>query len=495
MKNENGFEKKISKQNTHRFEKMKRWWIVATLVCFSKKDCWAFTRPVWTPDSWKNFKPYQMPIYPNPVELQEVESGLKNKSPLVFAGECERLHHFLGMASCRKAFVIMGGDCAETFSEFSPNKVRDDFRLLLKLSLIMTYASGLPVIQIARTAGQFGKPRSSDTEERNGIELPSYRGDIINSQGFSLKERTPDPKRMIEAYHQSAQTLNLIRAFIQGGLSDVYRMRDWCLEHVSSSHPIYQEMVDQVERCLLFIQSMEGKKATTLKIDRFFTGHECLLLPYEQALTRTDSLTQRHFDCSAHFLWLGERTRHLDSAQVEFMRGIGNPIGIKISEKTKPNELIELLHLLNPHNFPGRITLITRMGKDNLKLHLPTLIETVEKEKRSVLWVCDPMHGNTFSIQGFKTRSLSHIFQELEVFFDVHKKMGTFPGGIHLEITSKNVTECIDPYRIQPKNLHEQYDSTCDPRLNIYQALDIGFWVGQRLMKEQRPNSFSSSCL
>lgn len=451
----------------------------------------AFSRPLWTPQSWKQYTPYQMPVYPDSIELQKVEQEMKNFSPLVFAGECERLHHLLGKASCRKSFVIMGGDCAETFSEFSPNKVRDDFRLLLKLSLILTYASGLPVIQIARTAGQFGKPRSSNTEEKDGIVLPCYRGDIVNDIAFTEDGRRPDPQRMIQAYHQSTQTLNLIRAFIQGGLSDVYRLKDWCLEN-HRSHEIYQELVDQVERCLLFVQSMEGKKSP-LKIDRFFTGHECLLLPYEEAMTRTDSLTQQPVDCSSHFLWLGERTRKLDGAQVEFLRGIQNPIGIKISEKTDIGELIQLLHLLNPNNLPGRITLITRMGKHNLRKFLPFLIQAVEKERRHVLWVCDPMHANTFSINGVKTRSLAHIFQELEVFFDVHQEMGTFPGGIHLELTSKNVTECIDPYRIQPSNLGEQYDSFCDPRLNLNQALEIGFWVGQKLMKLQRPSPFKSN--
>lgn len=463
--------------------------LVVSLLSISNTLC--FSRPIWTPSSWRTFTPYQMPVYPDPIRLNEVEQELKRVSPLVFSGECERLHHLLGMASCRKAFVIMGGDCAETFSEFSSNKVRDDFRLLLKLSLIMTYASGLPVIQIARTAGQFGKPRSSEKEEKNGILLPSYRGDIINGPEFTKKSRSPDPLRMKHAYHQSTQTLNLLRAFIQGGLSDVYRMKDWSLGEYPGTK-VYQELVDQVERCLLFVQSMEGKK-TSLKIDRFFTGHECLLLPYEEALTRTDSLTNQYVDCSSHFLWLGERTRKPDAAQVEFLRGITNPIGIKISENCSPDELMEFLHLLNPNNCPGRITLITRMGKNKLRSHLPALIKEVEKQKRSVVWVCDPMHANTFTINGIKTRSLSAIFQELEAFFDVHKEMGTFPGGIHLELTSKNVTECIDPYRVQPENLHEQYDSFCDPRLNLNQALEIGFWVGHRLMKEQRPSPFSSS--
>lgn len=476
------FKKKIKEKKT-----MKFFCLTLNLFLLSIRNSFGFQRPIWTPNSWKNFKPYQMPKYEDKAELQRTEDVLAKRSPLVFAGECDRLHHLLGLASCRKAFVIMGGDCAETFQEFSSNKVRDDFRLLLKLSLIMTYASGLPVIQIARTAGQFGKPRSSDTEEKDGLCLPSYRGDIINAPGFSKEEREPDPQRMLQAYEQSVQTLNLIRAFIQGGLSDVYRMKDWCLP--TSSPPLYQEMKDQVERCLMFLQAIDGK-TNPLKIDRFFTGHECLLLPYEQALTRKDSLTNHHVDCSAHFLWLGERTRKLDGAQVEFMRGISNPIGIKISEKTDPTELKKLLEVLNPENLPGRITLITRMGRTKLRKFLPEIIESVEKEKYRVLWVCDPMHANTYTVNGIKTRSVSHIFQELEAFFDVHKEMGTFPGGIHLELTSKDVTECIDPYRIHESNLHEKYDSSCDPRLNLQQALDIGFWVGQRLMKEQRPSPF-----
>ena len=436
----------------------------------------------WSPSSWREKVPYQLPQYPDPLALQHTEEILRTKSPLIFSGECQRLKHQLGMASQRQGFVLVGGDCAETFDEFSANKVRDDFRLLLQMSLVLGYGCGLPITQIARLAGQFGKPRSEDTETLFNTTLPSYRGDIINGVAFHALSRTPDPQRMLSAYHQSVQTLNLIRAFIQGGFSNIDRLQDWELISTKTD-AAYLDTLHQVKRCLQFMHSMDIKASS--RIDRFFTGHECLLLPYEEALTRTDSLTGQYLDCSAHFLWLGERTRYLDGAQLEFLRGVMNPIGIKISASTSIGELLEILDILNPDLEPGKITLFSRMGKAKIATALPPIIHAVEasRHRNNVLWCCDPMHGNTFTKDGIKTRSMKDIREELLMFFDIHKELGTFPGGIHLEMTSNNVTEWIDhPLIPITDSFLRGYKSTCDPRLSGSQALEMAFIISQRLL-------------
>lgn len=435
----------------------------------------------WSVSSWREKTPYQIPSYPDPEALCVVEKELQKKSPIVFAGECDRLRHQLALASHRRGFVLMGGDCAETFDDFTPSKVRDDFRLILQISLVLMYGSGLPVTQIGRIAGQFGKPRSAEMETIDGETLPVYRGDLINGAAFDREVRRPDPDRLLNAYHQSVQVLNLVRAFIQGGLSEVDRFRDWDL-FTSSQSTVYRDTIDHVDRSLLFMQALGVKLP---RIDRFFTGHECLFLPYEEALTRVDSITGRHMDCSAHFLWLGERTRKADAAQVEFLKGVANPIGIKISADTDIHELLEIIEALNPDNEPGRITLITRMGR-KLRDHLPPIIQAIKERNRQVLWCCDPMHGNTFTLQGIKTRSMRDVMHELQTFFDIHEEMGTFPGGIHLEMTSGDVTECLDAKSHESKDqLQRRYETTCDPRLNAAQALEIGFFVARRLLQRK----------
>lgn len=428
----------------------------------------------WTPSSWRSFRPYQLPVYPQKSALETIETALRHKAPIVFAGEIERLKHMLAVASTGEAFVLMGGDCAETFKDFSADQVRDDFRLLMELSLLLSYTSGRPIVTVGRLAGQFAKPRSDEWEVRGNTTLPSYRGDIINGHAFTDTERVPDPERMITAYHQSVQTLNLIRAFIQGGWMEVEKIRRENLAH--------RDILNQLDRSIQFLHSLG--LAGKARLQHFYVGHECLLLPYEEAMTRTDSMSGKVFDCSAHFLWLGERTRKMDGAQVEFMRGIQNPIGIKVSEMCSAEELVRLIRHLNPRNEPGRITLITRMGRD-IRRHLPGLIRAVKREHLVVLWVCDPMHGNTYSILGIKTRSLTDILWELQEFFSIHEENESYPGGIHLEMTSRPVTECIDSHAISKKNLRENYMSLCDPRLNVHQSMDVGFAVGHRLLLQE----------
>jgi 3-deoxy-7-phosphoheptulonate synthase len=430
----------------------------------------------WSPSSWRQKTPYQIPVYDDAKAIQACEEELQKKSPIVFAGECDRLKHRLALASHRRGFVLMGGDCAETLEDFAPSRVRDDFRLLLQMSLVLMYGSGLPVTQVARMAGQFAKPRSAAEETIFNVTLPVYRGDMINGASFDTVSRAPDPRRMVDVYHQSVQVLNLIRAFIQGGLSDVNRIRDWDLL-TSSQSEIYRETIDHVERCLVFMRALGMDQK---RMDHFFTGHECLFLPYEEALTRVDSMTGRFMDCSAHFVWLGERTRKMDSAQVEFLSGVSNPIGIKISASTDIDELLYILDVLNPKNEPGRITLITRMGR-KLRASLPSIIHAMQKDNRQVLWCCDPMHGNTYTLDGIKTRSMRDVMHELEDFFDIHDEMGTFPGGIHLEMTSDDVSECIDVR--QNTSLSRKYTTACDPRLNANQALEIAFFVARRLLR------------
>ena len=379
---------------------------------------------------------------------------------------------------------MTGGDCAESFDEFNINKIKDYYKIMLQIGMILTYATGLPTIKIGRIAGQFAKPRSEEFELFDNKKILTYRGDIIND--YDVNKREPDPNRMIHAYHQSVQTLNLLRAFSSGGYADVNKVHSWNLDFISkSNNDEYTDFANKVTTSLNFVKGLGiDINSKTFTQTNIFTGHECLLLPYEEGLTRSDSRTQNYYDCSSHFLWLGERTRNLDSAHVEFMRGISNPLGIKISHKVNPKELIELINILNPTNLPGKIILITRMGAENIKNYLPCLIKEVKDNNLYVTWSCDPMHSNTITTKNnIKTRYFDSIKQEIIEYFNVHKKMSTFPGGIHLELTSNNVTECIggNIKTISENDLNLSYESKCDPRLNYDQSLEIAFLISNLL--------------
>eukprot|EP00612_Vaucheria_litorea_P005534 CAMPEP_0171461870 /NCGR_PEP_ID=MMETSP0945-20130129/6138_1 /TAXON_ID=109269 /ORGANISM="Vaucheria litorea, Strain CCMP2940" /LENGTH=471 /DNA_ID=CAMNT_0011988289 /DNA_START=186 /DNA_END=1601 /DNA_ORIENTATION=+ len=443
----------------------------------------------WSVDSWRNKEAYQMPVYNDQEKLADAERILSRQSPLVFAGECRELHNELAKASEGKGFLIMGGDCAESFDEFNVNHVRDTFKVILQMALILTYGAAIPITKVGRMAGQFAKPRSDPFEIRNGIKLPSYRGDIVNGEQFTKDARENDPYRMIAAYHQSSQTLNILRAFATGGFADINRLHAWNLDFVKKTEPgsKYRIMAEKVDESLRFMKAI-GVDISDSKFKQtsFYTAHECLLLPYEQALTRIDSTTDKWYDCSSHMLWVGERTRQLDAAHLEFVRGIENPLGVKISDKCSPDDLLKLLDIINPENVPGRVTLITRMSAEKLRNHLPILIKAVQKEGRKVLWISDPVHGNTIKTEsGYKTRPFDAIRAELRAFFDVHAEMGTHPGGMHIEMTGEDVTECIGGSvdSISEADLSKRYNTYCDPRLNGMQSLELAFLVGDRMRK------------
>jgi len=429
---------------------------------------------IWTKYNWRTKKISQIPEYKNKNELLYVENKLSNFAPLVFAGECENLKDSLAKISMGQGFLLMGGDCSESFKDFKVDKVRDTYRLILQMQLILTYASGLPITKIGRMAGQFAKPRSEEYESDGRL---TYRGDIIND----LNNRTVDATRMLDAYYQSAQTLNILRAFSNGGYADINRVHEWNLDFVekTTEGSLYRKLANDVSQSLKFIKGLginihDDKFKTT----NIYTGHECLLLNYEEPLTRIDSITNKPYDCSAHLLWLGERTRQIDGAHVEFMRGINNPIGIKLSSNITSQELIKLLEIFNPDNIPGRIVLITRMGATKLKEVLPKLIKTVQENNYNVVWCCDPMHANTIKTpDGIKTRPFELIKREVITFFQVHKEMGSYPGGLHLELTNEDVTECTGGYinSINDKDLYKAYLSQCDPRLNGMQSLELAF--------------------
>jgi len=435
----------------------------------------------WTKSSWRTKQIWQIPEYPNEAKLNYYENKLSKLSPLVFAGECDNLQNELAKISNGQGFLLMGGDCSESFNEFSTDRVRDIYRLILQMGMILTHGNGLPTTKIARIAGQFAKPRSEAFEMVENKKVLTYRGDIINS----LENREPDPKRMLQAYYQSVQTLNILRAFSYGGYADINRVHSWNIDFVekTKSGSKYRKFADKVTKSLNFVQGLGVNiRDEKFKSTNIYTGHECLLLNYEEALTRNDSRTGNPYDCSGHLVWLGERTRQLDSAHVEFMRGIKNPIGIKISEKITTGELEQLINILNPSNVPGKIVLITRMGGDKLREKLPELIRTVQKNAFNVVWCCDPMHGNTIKTKsGIKTRKFEDILYEIESFFEIHKKLGSFPGGLHLELTPDNVTECIggDTNTINEFDLDKMYLSQCDPRLNGLQALELAFYISE----------------
>lgn len=451
----------------------------------------------WSPESWRSKPIVQVPSYPDPAVLQSVEDDLATWPPLTIADEIRKLKRDLGHVAERRAFLLQGGDCAESFSEHSANNIRDFFKVFLSMAVVLTYSAALPTVKVGRIAGQFAKPRSSNVEVRNGVELPAYRGDIINGFDFTPESRIPDPNRMRSVYRQSAATLNLLRGFAVGGYAKLERVQRWMLDFLGDS-PVaeqYNEVANRITEALEFMAAcgISAENTAPLNGVTFYTSHEALLLPYEQALTRDDSVQGGWYDTSAHLVWIGDRTRQPDHAHVEFARGIENPIGLKVGPSTTEAGLLELIDILNPGNVAGRLTLIARFGSDKIGKILPGLIRAVEREGRSVVWSCDPMHGNTISApSGHKTRPFGRVLEEVQSFFEIHRAEGTYAGGVHLEMTGKNVTECTGgSVDIRDADLANQYDTLCDPRLNARQSLEMAFLIAAELKKDRsaRPST------
>ncbi len=445
----------------------------------------------WTPDSWRACEARQLPAYPDAAALAAVEGELRSYPPLVFAGEARDLTDRLATVAAGDAFLLQGGDCAESFAEFHPNTIRDTFRVLLQMAVTLTFASKMPVVKVGRMAGQFAKPRSGDFEEQDGISLPSYRGDNVNDIEFTAAARTPDPQRMIRGYLQSAATLNLLRAFASGGYANLHQVHKWNLDFAARSPwaDQYAQLADRIGEALDFMAAIGLSPDTVpqLKGTSFFTSHEALLLGYEEAMTRQDSLTGDWYDTSAHMLWIGDRTRFAGSAHVEFLRGVGNPLGLKCGPSLEADDLLRLIDTLNPGNVPGRLTLITRFGHDKVDQHLPRLIRAVRREGRHVVWSCDPMHGNTIKASGgLKTRPFERILAEVKAFFAIHRAEGSHAGGIHLEMTGQDVTECTGgAIAISDEGLASRYQTQCDPRLNASQSLEMAFLIAEALKAER----------
>ena len=445
----------------------------------------------WSPESWRSFPIVQVPDYPDAAALKDVEGRLVTFPPLVFAGEARELKKALAEVANGEGFLLQGGDCAESFFEHGADNIRDFFRVFLQMAVVLTYAGGSPVVKVGRIAGQFAKPRSSPMEKKDGMELPSYRGDIINGPEFTPEARIPDPQRQLEAYRQSAATLNLIRAFASGGYADLERVHQWNMGFVKDSPQghRYQTLADRIAETLGFMRAcgITSENTPQLRATKLYTSHEALLLGYEQALTRLDSTSGDWYATSGHMLWIGDRTRQLDHAHVEFCRGIKNPIGIKCGPSLDTDGLLRLIEILNPKDEAGRLTLICRFGHEKVGQHLPKLIRAVEKAGRKVVWSCDPMHGNTISaVGGYKTRPFERILKEVEAFFDVHRAEGTHAGGIHVEMTGQNVTECTGgAAAISETDLSDRYHTHCDPRLNADQALELAFLVAERMKLER----------
>ena len=440
----------------------------------------------WNPKSWRTKTALQQPTYKDLNALEEVEKQLSKFPPLVFAGEARSLKAHLAKVSKGEAFLLQGGDCAESFTDFNAIRIRDLFKVILQMAVVLTYAGACPIVKVGRLAGQFAKPRSSDTETINGITLPSYRGDIINGMEFSAEAREADPKRILQAYHQSAATLNLIRAFAQGGLADLNQVQKWNLDFVDGAQSErFSDMASKITQALAFMQAcgITAENTPTLHETEFFTSHEALLLNYEEALTRKDHLTGDWYDCSAHMLWLGERTRNLDGAHLEFLRGVGNPLGVKIGPNATREDILGICDILNPHNEAGRLNLIVRMGANVIIEKLPKLLESVKNEGREIVWSIDPMHGNTTKASsGYKTRSFDNILNEVKAFFEIHRSVGTYAGGVHLEMTGEDVTECVGGMQaITEENLGCNYNTQCDPRLNANQAIELSFLIADVL--------------
>jgi 3-deoxy-7-phosphoheptulonate synthase len=445
----------------------------------------------WTKSAWRAKPRIQMPDYPDQGALSAVEAQLAKYPPLVFAGEARRLKRELALAGEGKAFLLQGGDCAESFAEFSADNIRDTFRVMLQMAVVLTYAAKVPVIKVGRMAGQFAKPRSAPTEVINGIEMPSYKGDIINGFEPTPEARVADPSRMLQAYTQAAASLNLLRAFSTGGFADIHRVHSWTLgfaEHDKAER--YREMANRISDALDFMNAAGVNSDTANELARvdFYTSHEALLLEYEEALARVDSITGQNVAGSGHMIWIGDRTRQPDGAHVEFARGVLNPIGLKCGPTTTAEDLKVLMAKLNPENEPGRLTLIARFGAGKVGDHLPRLIKTVQSEGASVVWSCDPMHGNTIkSSSGYKTRPFNSVLTEVREFFAIHKAEGTVPGGVHFEMTGQDVTECTGGLRaVTDENLQDRYHTACDPRLNASQSLELAFLVAEELSSQRQ---------
>lgn len=441
----------------------------------------------WTPDSWRQFPILQQPNYQDLAELKNVEEQIHSFPPLVFAEETRELYRQLGEVAEGRGFLLQGGDCAESFSDFNAANIRDTFKVMLQMAVVLTFGGKVPVTKIARMAGQYAKPRSADLETIDGVSLPSYRGDIVNSFEFTEAARMPDPQRLVTAYHHSASTLNLLRAFAQGGLADLHQVNRWNMSFVASNpnRERYQHLAERIEDSLSFMEvlGLTSETTPTIRETQLFTSHEALLLNYEQALTRRDHLTGNWYDCSAHMVWIGERTRQLDHAHLEFFRGIHNPVGVKIGPSMTPDELITLIDKVNPDNDPGRLTLITRMGAETLGDKLPALVRKVQEEGRKVVWSSDPMHGNTIKASnGYKTRNFDSVLKEIQDFFAVHKAEGSWAGGVHFEMTGQHVTECTGgAYGLSEADLSQRYKTQCDPRLNADQVQELAFLITDAL--------------
>jgi 3-deoxy-7-phosphoheptulonate synthase len=446
----------------------------------------------WTPASWRSKTAKHVPTdYPDLAELTKVEQVLRGMPPLVFAGEARRLKSLLGEVAEGRAFLLQGGDCAESFKEFHADNIRDTFRLILQMAVVLTFAGGKPVVKVGRMAGQFAKPRSSPVETVDGVELPSYRGDIINGMEFDAGSRTPDPQRLLQAYGQSAATLNLLRAFAGGGYADLYNIHRWTLGFVADSPQgaKYRELSEKISEALTFMAAIGVTPESQPDLHRveFFTSHEALLLGYEEALTRVDSTSGDWYDTSAHLIWIGERTRQLDGAHIEFFRGVKNPVGVKCGPTMEPDDLLRLIDALNPKNEAGRLTLYGRFGHDKIAERLPRLLQATKAAGRSVVWAIDPMHGNTLTAaNGYKTRPFDRILSEVRSFVQIAEAEGVHPGGVHLEMTGQNVTECLGGARaLTEGDLADRYHTHCDPRLNGEQALELAFLVAEKLKEER----------
>jgi len=447
----------------------------------------AVDSPGWTPQSWRQRPAAQQPSWPDEAELERVLKELSALPPLVFAGEARRLTSQLADVAAGRAFLLQAGDCAESFAEFSADAIRDKLKVILQMAVVLTYGAGVPVVKVGRIAGQFAKPRSSPTERIGDVELDAFRGHMVNDDAFDPAARRPDPTRLLSAYHQSASTLNLLRAFTKGGFADLSQVHAWNQQFVASSDEgrRYEQIAAEIDRALRFMAAcgIDLRSEETLHEVDFYTSHEALILGYEEALTRRDSLTGGWYDCSAHMLWVGERTRQLDGAHVEFLSGVGNPVGCKIGPAATVDEVLALCERLDPHRTPGRLTLISRMGADRVGDLLPPLLQAVTDAGHRVVWACDPMHANTIvSEGGRKTRRFDDILAELRGFFAAHRQVGTWPGGVHVELTGDDVTECLGGFGdIVEDQLHLRYTTTCDPRLNARQAIDLAFRVAELL--------------
>ncbi len=450
----------------------------------------------WQPNSWREFPIKQVPEYPNATMLKDVEQMLEKRPPLVFAGEVQDLRQKLGQVADGKAFLLQGGDCAESFAEYSANNIRDSFKVILQMAVALTFGAGLPVVKVGRMAGQFAKPRSANTEVIDGVERPSARGARVTRLAFNEASRIPDPHRLLNVYDHSAATLNLLRAFSQGGMANLNQVHSWNNDYVkdTAQSKKFEQLSEKIEECLQFMSAcgVHSDNTRALMETDFYTSHEALLLNYEEAMTRKDTITDEKelFTTSAHMVWIGDRTRQLDGAHVEYMRGIANPIGLKCGPSLEADDLLALIDTLNPDNIPGRLTLIARMGADHVTAKLPSLLRAVDKSGANVVWCCDPMHGNTVKASsGYKTRRVEDVMREVEGFFAAHDEVGTYPGGVHFEMTGQNVTECVGGVvSVTEESLGDRYHTHCDPRLNASQSLELAFLIAN-LMKKRRDQS------